>query len=153
MTSCDSGQEGRREVFDTFADFLKHFVNGRRLELLEILAQGESSVDRLSQLSGMAITTTSNNCQRLKEAGLVNTRREGTRIFYRLSGMMCWSCSSRPRRWRFATRLLLPRLCRITWTPLTFRGLRFLLSRFLATRLARWGSPSVCISPACGCRP
>lgn len=86
MTSCNSGQEGLREVFDTFADFLKHFVNGRRLELLEILAQGESSVDRLSQLSGMAITTTSNNRQRLKEAGFVNTRREGTRIFYRLSG-------------------------------------------------------------------
>lgn len=86
MPSCNSGQEGRREVFDTLADFLKHFVNDRRLELLEILAQGESSVDRLSELSGMAITTTSNNLQRLKEAGLVNTRREGTRIFYRLSG-------------------------------------------------------------------
>lgn len=86
MTSCNSGQEERRDVFDTFANFLKPFINGRRLELLEILAQGETSVDRLAQLSGMAITTTSNNLQRLKEAGLVNTRREGTRIFYRLSG-------------------------------------------------------------------
>nr|WP_181949788.1 helix-turn-helix transcriptional regulator [Corynebacterium casei] len=122
MASFNSGQEGLREVFDTFADFLKHFVDGRRLELLEILAQGESSVDRLSQLSGMAITTTSNNRQRLKEAGLVNTRRKALGSSIGFPGMMCWSCSSRPRRWRFATRLLLPRLCRITWTPLTFRA-------------------------------
>lgn len=78
---------GEREtVFDAFAESLKALANGRRLELLEILAQGEHSVEDLARLSGMALTTTSSHLQTLKRTGLVKTRRERTTIHYRLAG-------------------------------------------------------------------
>lgn len=86
MTLGNTGEVDRREVFDRFADVIKAFGNGRRLELLEILAQGEHSVEALAHKSGLVITTASNNLQVLKRAGLVSTRREGTSIHYRLAG-------------------------------------------------------------------
>ena len=85
MNTWNTGQAERQEVFDNFADSLKHFGNGRRLELLEILAQGEHSVETLARLSGLALTTTSNNLQNLKCTGLVKTRRDGTTIYYSLA--------------------------------------------------------------------
>lgn len=76
----------RGAVFDALAESLKALANGRRLELVEILAQGERSVEELSRLSGMAMTTTSSHLQTLKRTGLVRTRRERTTIHYRLAG-------------------------------------------------------------------
>lgn len=86
MTSWNTGEVERREVFDHFADVIKAFGSGRRLELLEVLAQGEHTVESLARLSGLALTTASNNLQVLKRTGLVSTRREGTSIYYRLAG-------------------------------------------------------------------
>ena len=86
MSPWNSEEVTRQDVFDHFAHVIKATAHGRRLELLEILAQGEHTVDTLSQLSGLAVTTASNNLQTLKRAGLVSTRREGTSIFYRLAG-------------------------------------------------------------------
>jgi rhodanese-related sulfurtransferase len=57
-----------------------------RLELLELLAQGERSVDRLSALSGTTIANASQHLQRLKQAGLISARKEGRFVFYRLAG-------------------------------------------------------------------
>lgn len=85
MNTWNTGQAERQEVFDNFADSLKPFGNGRRLELVEILAQGEHSVETLARLSGLALTTTSNNLQNLKRTGLVKTRRDGTTIYYSLA--------------------------------------------------------------------
>ena len=76
----------RDTVFEAFAESLKALANNRRLELLEILAQGEHSVEDLARLSGMALTTTSSHLQTLKRTGLVRTRRERTTIHYRLAG-------------------------------------------------------------------
>ena len=59
--------------------------NGSRLELLELIAQADQSVDALASMTGRALTTISSHLQVLKAAGLVATRREGTTIFYRLS--------------------------------------------------------------------
>ena len=73
-------------MYDAFAECLKAVANGRRLELLELMAQGEHSVEELARLTGLAMTTTSNHLQTLKRAGLVSTRREGSTIFYRLGG-------------------------------------------------------------------
>ena len=86
MNTWNYGELGRREVFDHFAEVVKAMGNGRRLELLETLAQGEHSVDALASKTGLAITTASNNLQTLKRAGLVETRREGTSIIYSLAG-------------------------------------------------------------------
>lgn len=76
----------KADVFDGLAAVVKAVANGRRLELVELLAQGEHSVEELARLSGMAMTTTSAHLQTLKQAGLVRTRRARTTIYYRLAG-------------------------------------------------------------------
>lgn len=73
-------------VFDSFATIVKSLANGRRLELVELMAQGEHSVESLARMSRMAVTTTSAHLQNLKQAGVVRTRRERTTIYYRLAG-------------------------------------------------------------------
>jgi DNA-binding transcriptional ArsR family regulator/rhodanese-related sulfurtransferase len=76
----------KQSVFDALASVVKAIANGRRLEVVEVLAQGEHSVEVLSRMLGMGMTTTSSHLQTLKHAGLVKTRREGTTVFYRLAG-------------------------------------------------------------------
>ncbi len=73
-------------MFEVFAEAVKATANGRRLELMELMAQGEHSVDELARLTGMAMTTASAHLQTLNRAGLVSKRRERTSIYYRISG-------------------------------------------------------------------
>jgi len=81
------GQEvGKKDVVDALATVVKAMANGHRLELIELLAQGEHSVEALAQRAGMGVTSTSAHLQILKRAGLVMTRREGTTIHHRLAG-------------------------------------------------------------------
>ncbi|MBT0993809.1 ArsR family transcriptional regulator [Cellulomonas sp. DKR-3] len=82
----DLGNTAKAEVFDALAGVVKALASPRRLELVELLAQGEHPVEELARLSGMALTTTSAHLQTLKQAGLVRTRRERTTIHYRLAG-------------------------------------------------------------------
>ncbi|ELB94576.1 ArsR family transcriptional regulator, partial [Rhodococcus wratislaviensis IFP 2016] len=60
--------------------------SGKRLELLDLLAQGERTVDALARACELGLTTASAHLQTLKQANLVATRREGTKVFYRLAG-------------------------------------------------------------------
>jgi rhodanese-related sulfurtransferase len=76
----------KAELFDAVAVTGKALSSGKRLELLDLLAQGERSVDALAQAAGLGLTTTSAHLQNLRQGGLVASRREGTRIFYRLAG-------------------------------------------------------------------
>src|SRR5688500_5176475 len=76
----------RVDIVDALARLVKALANGRRLELVELIGQGEHSVEELARMSGMAVTTTSAHLQTLKQAGLVRTRRERTTIHYRLAG-------------------------------------------------------------------
>ncbi|MET7714486.1 metalloregulator ArsR/SmtB family transcription factor [Streptomyces sp. NPDC005407] len=73
-------------LYDAFAHTGKALASGKRLELLDLLAQGERTVDALAKTAGLNLTTTSAHLQTLKQAGLVATRREGVRIHYRLAG-------------------------------------------------------------------
>ncbi len=73
-------------LYDAFAASGKALASGKRLELLELLAQGERSVDALAKAAGLNLTTASAHLQVLKQAGFVTTRREGVRIHYRLAG-------------------------------------------------------------------
>jgi rhodanese-related sulfurtransferase len=76
----------KAELFDAIAVTGKALSNGKRLELMDLLAQGERSVEALARAAGLGLTTASAHLQTLKQAGLVATRREGTRIYYRLAG-------------------------------------------------------------------
>lgn len=77
---------GKFDVLGELARIAKALSHGKRLELVELLAQRERSVDALASLAGMGVTTVSSHLQILKQAGLVQTRRTGTTIHYRLAG-------------------------------------------------------------------
>jgi|SRR6478609_445095 len=76
----------KSELYEAFAATGKALSNGKRLELLDLLAQGERTVDALARAAGLNLTTASAHLQTLKQAGLVATRRDGVRIHYRLAG-------------------------------------------------------------------
>jgi rhodanese-related sulfurtransferase/DNA-binding transcriptional ArsR family regulator len=76
----------KTELFDQFARVGKALGSGKRLELLDLLAQGERTVDALARACELGLTTASAHLQTLKQANLVATRREGTKVFYRLAG-------------------------------------------------------------------
>jgi DNA-binding transcriptional ArsR family regulator len=76
----------KTELFEQFARVGKALAAPKRLELLDLLAQGERSVDALAQAAGMGLSTVSMHLQSLRQAGLVRTRREGTTVHYRLAG-------------------------------------------------------------------
>jgi rhodanese-related sulfurtransferase/DNA-binding transcriptional ArsR family regulator len=73
-------------LYEQLARVGKAMANGKRLELLDLLAQSERTVEALAAAAGLNLTTASAHLQTLKQAGLVATRRDGTRIFYRIAG-------------------------------------------------------------------
>jgi rhodanese-related sulfurtransferase/DNA-binding transcriptional ArsR family regulator len=75
----------KHDLFDQFARIGKVLSNGNRLELLEFLAQSERSVEELAKLTGLSIANTSQHLQQLRQAGLAVTRKEGLKVYYRLS--------------------------------------------------------------------
>ncbi len=76
----------KHALFAQFARVGKALSNANRLELLELLAQGERSVDALASVSGLSIANTSQHLQQLRQAGLVLSDKQGLKVFYRLSG-------------------------------------------------------------------
>lgn len=78
--------ERRAHLFDQLGVVGKAFASPRRLELVDLLAQGERTVDALARAAGMGVTSVSAHLQVLKLAHVVTTRREGTRVHYRLAG-------------------------------------------------------------------
>jgi rhodanese-related sulfurtransferase len=76
----------KAELFDEFAKVGKALASAKRLELLDVLAQGERSVEVLAGRAGLGVTTASNHLQILRSAGLVTTRKAGTKVYYRLAG-------------------------------------------------------------------
>jgi rhodanese-related sulfurtransferase/DNA-binding MarR family transcriptional regulator len=76
----------KTQLYEAFAASGKALSSGKRLELLDVLAQGERTDDALAKATGLNLTTASAQLQTLKQAGFVATRRDGARIFYRLAG-------------------------------------------------------------------
>jgi DNA-binding transcriptional ArsR family regulator len=75
----------KRQIFTHFARIAKAMASPNRLELLEALAQGERSVEKLAQATGMPLANVSHHLQVLREGGLVRSRKEGVQVIYRLS--------------------------------------------------------------------
>ncbi len=72
-------------LYEQFARMGKALANPARLELLDLLAQGERSVEELAATAGMKVSNTSAQLRTLAGAGLVASRRDGVRIYYRLA--------------------------------------------------------------------
>jgi len=79
-------REHKTALFDQFARVGKALASGKRLELLDLLAQGERDVASLANSADLGVTTASAHLQTLRQANLVTTRRDGTRILYSLAG-------------------------------------------------------------------
>ena len=76
----------KNDLFEQFARIGKALSSGKRLEILEFLAQAERSVDVLAQMTGLSVPNTSQHLQQLRQAGLVAARKEGLFVFYRIAG-------------------------------------------------------------------
>jgi rhodanese-related sulfurtransferase/biotin operon repressor len=76
----------KRDVLHNLARIGTALSSAVRLEFLELLAQGERSVDQLASLTGASVANTSQHLQKLKAAGLIVGRKEGQYVFYRLAG-------------------------------------------------------------------
>jgi rhodanese-related sulfurtransferase/DNA-binding MarR family transcriptional regulator len=72
-------------LFDALALVAQALGSGRRAEIVDVLAQGERSVEELAAEISQSVANTSQHLQVLARAGLVRTRRQGNRVFYRLA--------------------------------------------------------------------
>lgn len=79
------GRAAKDALFAEFAAVGKALGNPKRLELLDLLAQGPRSVDDLASAADVGVSTCSAHLQTLREAGLVENRRDGKRIYYSLT--------------------------------------------------------------------
>jgi rhodanese-related sulfurtransferase/DNA-binding transcriptional ArsR family regulator len=79
-------RDRKTALYDQFARVGKALAAGKRLELLDLLAQGERDVAALAAAADLGLTTASAHLQTLRQANLVTTRRAGTRVLYRLAG-------------------------------------------------------------------
>ncbi len=73
------------QVFEQFAELARVLGHAHRLELLEYVAQGERSVERLAQLSGLSVANASQHLKQLRLGGFVQARRDGKRVLYGLA--------------------------------------------------------------------
>ena len=80
-----ANQAAKAALYDALAESAKALANGRRAELIDVLAQGERSVEELADEIDQSVANTSQHLQRLLRSGLVVSRRDGTRIFYSLA--------------------------------------------------------------------
>jgi len=78
------GRRAKTALFDEFARLAQALANGRRLEIVDVLANGERTVERLAAETGLSVANASQHLQVLRAVGLVRRRRDGTRIYYEL---------------------------------------------------------------------
>jgi len=87
VTMREMGERAAKdELYDGFAEVAKALSSGRRAEIVDVLAQGERSVEEIATEIDQSVANTSHHLRALARAGLVTTRREGTRIYYGLAG-------------------------------------------------------------------
>ena len=87
MTSeAEAKRDFKDRLYGEFARIGKAIASPRRLEILELLAQGERTVESIGAETGLSVANTSRHLQQLRQAQLVLARREGLFVHYRLSG-------------------------------------------------------------------
>ncbi|MEK7876058.1 MAG: metalloregulator ArsR/SmtB family transcription factor [Pseudomonadota bacterium] len=74
------------DLFEQFARIGKALSSGKRLEMLEFLAQGERSVEQLARMTGLSVANTSQHLKQLRQVGLVTARKEGLYVYYQVAG-------------------------------------------------------------------
>jgi rhodanese-related sulfurtransferase len=118
-------------LFDEFARAAKALASGRRIELLDVLANGERTVEALAGEVGLTVANTSQHLQILRQAGLVNSRREGTSVHYRLASPEVFEL------WRTLRTLAASRLAEVERLAAAYLGDRDELEPVTREELAR----------------
>jgi rhodanese-related sulfurtransferase len=85
MKIIQNKRQFKDELYEQFARIGKALSNPHRLELVELLAQGERTVEDLAAEANLPIANASQHLQVLRAAQLVDVRRDGLYAFYRLS--------------------------------------------------------------------
>ena len=80
-----ANRASKQALFDEFARVAKALASGRRAEVVDLLANGERSVESIASEIEMSVANASQHLQVLRRAGLVSSRRQGTSIFYRVA--------------------------------------------------------------------
>ena len=75
----------KHQLFACIAEIAKVLGHGHRLEIVEMLAQGERSVESLAERVGLSVANASQHLRLMRRAGILASRRDGKRILYRLS--------------------------------------------------------------------
>ena len=78
-------RQAKDALFDAFAGIAKALASGRRAEIVDVLAQGERSVEDIAKEIGQSVANTSHHLRAMARAGVLTTRRQGTRIVYSLA--------------------------------------------------------------------
>lgn len=78
-------RDAKDAMFDAFAGVARALSSGRRVEIIELLAQAERSVEEIADAIGQSMANTSHHLRALARAGLVASRRAGTYVHYRLA--------------------------------------------------------------------
>ena len=118
-------------LFDEFAQAAKALASGRRIELVDVLANGERTVEALAGAVGLSVANTSQHLQILRQAGLVSSRREGTSVHYRLAAPEVFEL------WRTLRSLAASRLAEVERLAVAYLGGRDELEPVTREELAR----------------
>jgi rhodanese-related sulfurtransferase len=121
----------KQALFDEFARVGKALASGRRIELLDVLANGERTVDGLARQVGLSVANTSQHLQLLRQAGLVSTRRDGNSIYHRLAAPEVFAL------WRALRTLATSRLAEVERLAAAYLGARDELEPVTREELAR----------------
>jgi rhodanese-related sulfurtransferase len=82
----DTHRDFKDRLYGQFARIGKALSNPHRLEILELLAQSERTVDSLATEIGLSLANASQHLQALRQAALVDSRKDGLYVYYRLAG-------------------------------------------------------------------
>src|SRR5438477_11907937 len=93
--ATDTHRAFKGRLYGQFARIGKALASPHRLEILELLAQGERTVDSLATEIGLSLANASQHLQALRQAALVDSRKDGLFVFYRLADpAICVLCTS-----------------------------------------------------------
>jgi rhodanese-related sulfurtransferase/DNA-binding transcriptional ArsR family regulator len=90
----DIHREFKDRLYGQFARIGKALASPHRLEILELLAQSERTVDSLATETGLSLANTSQHLQALRQAALVESRKDGLFVHYRLAGAEVFELSA-----------------------------------------------------------
>ena len=85
MTMTNAWRQAKDALYDGISGIARALSSGRRAEILELLAQGERTVDEVAEEIGQSMANTSHHLRTLARAGLLSSRREGTHIHYAIA--------------------------------------------------------------------